>query len=115
MIIPTTNKQIYNKFHSSTYRVDVRLIIHVPKNTHIHSMHISFYMHEFAGEIGRKYLESTFKCMQQLIIYLQKITFSLSACTVGQKKKKHHCLFHYKLSYRNETGINHQGLLSTSI
>ena len=40
-------------------------------------------------------------------------------CTVGQKKKrkkkKHPYLFQYKLSYRNETGSNHHGLLSTSV
>ena len=37
-------------------------------------------------------------------------------CTVGQKRKtKHLYLFQYKLSYRNETGTNHHGLLSTSI
>ena len=40
-------------------------------------------------------------------------------CTVGQKRKrerkKHLFLFQYKLSYRNETGINHHGLLSTSV
>ena len=35
--------------------------------------------------------------------------------TVGQKKKKEHpYLFPYKLPYRNETGTNHHGLLSTS-
>ena len=31
------------------------------------------------------------------------------------KKMKHLHLFQYKLSYRNETGTNHHGLLSTSI
>ena len=36
-------------------------------------------------------------------------------CTVGQKQAKHPYLFNYKLSYRNETGTNHHGLLSTSI
>ena len=32
-----------------------------------------------------------------------------------KKKKKHPYLFQYKLSYRNETGSNHHGLLSTLI
>ena len=32
-----------------------------------------------------------------------------------KKKTKHFYLFQYKLSYRNETGTNHHGLLSTSI
>ena len=32
-----------------------------------------------------------------------------------EKKKKHPKLFQYKLSYRNETGTNHHGLLSTSV
>ena len=37
--------------------------------------------------------------------------------TVGQrkKKKKHRYLFQYKLSYRNKTGTNLHGLLSTLI
>ena len=29
----------------------------------------------------------------------------------GQKKREHPYLFQYKLSYRNETGTNHHGLL----
>ena len=37
------------------------------------------------------------------------------ACTVGQNKTKHPNLFHYKLSYKNETGTDHHGLLSTSV
>ena len=42
-------------------------------------------------------------------------------CTVGQKKKKkkerkkHPYLFQLKLSYINETGTNHHGLLSISV
>ena len=48
-------------------------------------------------------------------------------CTVSQKKKKkerknekrknkkHPYLFQYKLLYRNENGINHHGLMSTSV
>ena len=36
-------------------------------------------------------------------------------CTACQKKSKHPYLFQYKLSYRNETGINHHRLLSTSV
>ena len=40
-------------------------------------------------------------------------------CTVGQKKRKknpkHPFLFQYKLSYRNETGTNHHGLVSASV
>ena len=37
-------------------------------------------------------------------------------CKVGHKKKKtkHTYLFQYKLSCRNETDTNHNGLLSTS-
>ena len=34
-------------------------------------------------------------------------------CTVGQKNYPY--LFQYKLSYRNETGTNHHGLLSTLV
>ena len=34
-------------------------------------------------------------------------------CSVVQKKTKYPYLFQYKLSYRNETGTNHHGLLST--
>ena len=30
-------------------------------------------------------------------------------------KRKKNYLFQYKLSYRNETGTNHHGLLSTSV
>ena len=41
--------------------------------------------------------------------------FHLNKCTVGQKKTKHPYLFQYKLSYRNETGTNHHGLVSTSV
>ena len=37
-------------------------------------------------------------------------------CTVGQKKKnKNFYLFQHKLSYRNETGTNHLGLMSISV
>ena len=32
-----------------------------------------------------------------------------------KRKKEHPYLFQYKLSYRNETGTNHHGLLSTSV
>ena len=32
-----------------------------------------------------------------------------------KKKTKHPYLFQYKLLYRNETGANHHGLLSTSV
>ena len=34
-------------------------------------------------------------------------------CTVVEKKSKNPYLFQYKLSYRNETGTNHHGLVST--
>ena len=44
---------------------------------------------------------------------------SIALCTVGvgqeQNKTKHPYLFQYKLLYRNETGTNHHGLLSTSV
>ena len=53
---------------------------------------------------------------------MKLIDFKLH-CTIGQKKKKkekkkkkkNHYLFQYKLLYRNETGTNHHGLLSTSV
>ena len=32
-----------------------------------------------------------------------------------KKKTKHPYLLQYKLSYRNETGTNHHGLLPTSV
>ena len=35
------------------------------------------------------------------------------ACAIGQKKNENLLLFKYKLSYRNETGTSHRGLLST--
>ena len=34
---------------------------------------------------------------------------------MSKKKKKHLYLLQYKVSYRNETGPNHHGLLSTSV
>ena len=36
-------------------------------------------------------------------------------CTEVQKKTKHAYLFQHKLSYRNETGTNHHGLVSTLV
>ena len=43
--------------------------------------------------------------------------FTPSNCTISKKKKKktkHPYLFQYKLSYRNEIGTYHHGLLSIS-
>ena len=51
-------------------------------------------------------------------IFYAAINLLKNHCTVGQKKKKkpkHRYLFQYKLSYKNETGTNHYGLLSTSV
>ena len=33
----------------------------------------------------------------------------------SKEKMKHPYLFQYKLSYKNETGTNHHGLVSTSV
>ena len=38
-----------------------------------------------------------------------------NAFQMYSRSKKHPYLFQYKLSYSNETGANHHGLLSTSI
>ena len=53
-----------------------------------------------------------FKCiprkLKKLSIYARKTC--MRKCIAGKKKKK---LFQHKLSYRNETGTSHRGLLST--
>ena len=48
--------------------------------------------------------------------FIKGFSYINDICTLGQKKKtKHPYLFQYKLSYRNETGTNHHGLISTSV
>ena len=41
--------------------------------------------------------------------------YNMHSRSKKKEKKKHPYLFQYKLSYRNETGTNHHGLVSTSV
>ena len=52
---------------------------------------------------------------QKIKIILKKKKYSKQKKKKKKKKKKPPYLFQYKLSYRNETGSNHHGKLSTSV
>ena len=101
-------KQFYY-LHASSCNVNMKpqclLIIHATFCDNFQRQDLNFKSWTYEDE-NAKIIASYFRKVQKNIVP------SVSQ-SVSQSKKKH--LFQYKLSYRSEIGINHYGLLSTSV